>query len=791
MRTNNKKITAAGLAMAASLPVLAAPAAQEKPDSPRKTDRPDILFILAEDMTLDLSCYGRRDVRTPNLDRLASEGVVYTNARCVAPLSSPTRSAMMTGLHHEITASHNHRSHRDQALPVEIVPFTVQLRKAGYTTVLGDAKAFENPVTHADHESSRKIDCNFRYEPVGSYDGKDNFGLFDRLYERPSDGSPWFQQITLYVTHRGDWWKDISSRSPHPVDPASVDLPPYFADHPKIREEFACYLDQVEYMDAEVGRILGELEAQGRLDSTVVIFIADNGRADIRAKGWMYNDGTRIPMIIRAPGVGHKVVDDLVSELDIPATILSLAGVERPSYYQGEVLEAFSGKPASHQWLYHGRDTWDEVQECIRAVTDERYVYVRNYLPQIPYIQKHCYTYCYRPALHIMKRLKEEGRLNEDQLLFFADSKPVEELYDYRSDTFCLRNLALEPSMLPVLNMMRERMDSWQGTYGDAGVEDHLTRKLPDDRAEYRRQMYFASRFRADEWAEIENGEICDKYDRWKAEIRQMQADNKVTLSDPIIKIGDNKQASLICDNHLVAFYNGGRAQAFSLKDGRLVSTFYLGSSKFEPHCNVADYVRYGRKGYAYVSAWDGTKNLFVEQIRHSGDKWSSTLVQTVSVSDIPDEVKGAGQLDWVPDFENGKLYTVSYKQGHYRSDIQGASEFVILEFPLPQIGASAVNFTEEDILRRAELPVYLASQDKEIHNGKMYVLAGLKNKAGLRDPERNSLRAIAVLDLATLRYEKEIRLDFYDCEPEGIEFIGDDMYLTYYKDALYKVNLQ
>ena len=198
--------------------------------------RPDILFILAEDMTLDLGCFGRTDVQTPNIDRLASEGVVYTNARCVAPLSSPTRSAMMTGLHHEITASHNHRSHRDRPLPENIVPFPVLLRQAGYTTVLGHAAAFENPVTHADHESSRKIDCNFRYEPTGAYDGKTQFGLFDRLYERPAQG-PWFQQVTLYVTHRGDWWKSIRQQSAHPVDASKVNLPPYLADHlPAIRK---------------------------------------------------------------------------------------------------------------------------------------------------------------------------------------------------------------------------------------------------------------------------------------------------------------------------------------------------------------------------------------------------------------------------------------------------------------------------------------------------------------------------------------------------------------------------
>ena len=268
--------------------------AQQKAEKPADNERPNILWIIAEDMTLDLGCYGCPAVRTPNIDRLAAEGVMYTNARCCAPLSSPTRSAMLTGLHHTITASHNHRSNRDKALPDSIKPFTCYLREAGYTCILGDRDCFENPNnTTSDHESSRKIDCNFRYDRTGEYDGKTEFGLFDKLYDiDPTSDMPFFKQVTLYVTHRGDWWKSIREQSEHPVNPAEVVLPPYMADHPKIREEYACYLDQVEYMDAEVGKLMKKLEDDNLTDNTIVIFIADNGRADIRAKGFLYDEGT-------------------------------------------------------------------------------------------------------------------------------------------------------------------------------------------------------------------------------------------------------------------------------------------------------------------------------------------------------------------------------------------------------------------------------------------------------------------------------------------------------------------
>lgn len=495
-------------------------------DEAKVGDRPNILFVLAEDMTLDLGCYGRTDVKTPNIDRLASEGVMYTNARCVAPISSPTRSSMMTGLHHEITGSHNHRSHRDTALPDTLVkPFTWYLRQNGYTCVLGDEDCFENPITHAHQESSRKIDCNFRFENAGPYDGVENFGLFDKVYGLEPEDVPFFSQVTLYNTHRGDWWKSIREKSAHPVDPASVVLPPYMADHPKIREEFACYLDQVEYMDAELGRLLDKLDKKGLLDNTVVIFIADNGRADIRAKGFMYEDGTHIPMIVWGKGIKHAVIDDLVSELDIPATILKLAGIDLPDYYQGQPLDLFnrkSEKNGGHDWVYMGRDTWDEVMECIRGISTDRYTYIRNYRPDLPYDPHHLYQDFYRPALHVMRALKQEGKLDENQLLFLAETKPREELYDYVADPFCLHNLAEDPSMKEVLDSLSGLMDDWQTKYTDQGVEDCFTRTLSLDRLEENRPRYYVKTHYPEEWKKIEEGEIVDKYDLWKMEQKKL-----------------------------------------------------------------------------------------------------------------------------------------------------------------------------------------------------------------------------------------------------------------------------
>ncbi|WP_417014151.1 sulfatase [Alistipes sp.] len=481
--------------------------------------RPNIVWIMAEDISHDLGCYGMPAVKTPVLDKMASEGMLYTNARCSAPISSPSRSGMLTGVHCTTIDAHNHRSNRDKALPQGVYPFTYYLRQAGYTCILGATGAFANTYTNSPHECSRKIDCNFRFDEIGPYDGVTQFGLFDKYDEMLPSDAPFFSQITLYVTHRGDWWKRIRSESKHPVDPAAVQLPAYMADHPRIREEFACYLDQVEYMDAEVGMILDRLEQRGLADNTVVFFIGDNGRADIRAKGFLYDHGTRVPMIVWGKGVEPAVVNDLVSTMDITATILRMAGAEIPDNYESRPLFDAEGAPADHrEWVYTTRDTWDEVMECIRAVVDDRYIYIRNYFPQYPYDHDQIYTDFYRPALHVMRRLKAEGKLSPVESLFLAESKPVEELYDYRADPDNVNNLAGDPACLDVLNRMRVRMDSRLSSFVDCGIADRFTRVLPESRKEENRPRSFVREHHPDEWQKLVDGEICDKYDIWKTE---------------------------------------------------------------------------------------------------------------------------------------------------------------------------------------------------------------------------------------------------------------------------------
>ena len=412
-----------------------------------KKEQPNIIWIMAEDMSTDLETYGMPNVKTPNLNKMASQGIRFDNAFVTNPICSPSRSAMMIGTHQVKTNSHNHRSNRDVPLDPQFKPFTKLLKDAGYTTILGNQSVMKK---------GRKIDVNFKSKPLGNWDGKTEFGLFDKYDTFTKEDQPFFAQIQLVVTHRGDWWDKVREKSAHPVDPNTVTLPPYMADDPAIRLDWAKYLDQIEYMDNEVGMIFKELKDKGMADNTVVIFIGDNGRCNIRGKGYLQDPGLRIPFIIYYPKqfVGGQVRKEVVSATDITASIVDFAGVEVPSYMTGKSI---FNKNFDREFAYGARDLWDEVEEKSRGITSSEWSYIRNDKPEIPYDAHQAYLEFYRPAVHIMRKLYKEGKLNENQKPFFESTKPKEELYNLKEDPNELHNLATNAAYKDVLEKLRAK----------------------------------------------------------------------------------------------------------------------------------------------------------------------------------------------------------------------------------------------------------------------------------------------------------------------------------------------
>ncbi|RKR12158.1 arylsulfatase A-like enzyme [Maribacter vaceletii] len=413
----------------------------------KKEEQPNIIWLMAEDISLDLEVYGMQAVKTPNLNKMAKDGVLFTNCFVTNPICSPSRSAMLTGTHQVKINAHHHRSNREIPLDENFKPFTYWLREAGYTCILGN---------HGVMNKGRKIDANFKHEPIGPWDGKTKFGVFDKYDEFKKEDQPFFAQIQLQVTHRGDWWNEVREKSKHPVDPNKVVLPEYMADHSTIRLDWAKYLDQMEYMDNEVGMIFKELEEKGIADNTIVIFIGDNGRCNIRGKGYLHDPGLHIPLIVYAPkGLqGTKVREDVVSATDITATVLDFANIEVPKYMTGKPM---FNKNFQREYVYGARDLWDEIEEKSRAITSGEWKYIRNDKPDVPYDAHQAYLEFYRPAVHVMRKLNKEGKLNEKQKFFFNPEKPAEELYHLSKDPMELTNLASNPLYADILNKMRKQ----------------------------------------------------------------------------------------------------------------------------------------------------------------------------------------------------------------------------------------------------------------------------------------------------------------------------------------------
>lgn len=419
----------------------------------RSAGRPNILWIVAEDLSPDLGCYGNRLVATPNLDRLAAEGVRFTHAFVTGPVCSASRSAIATGMYQTSIGAHHHRSHRDDGyrLPEPVRVFTEYLREAGYHT--------SNLKGVPGLGGTGKTDFNFTAERP--FDGED--------WSQRRPGQPFYAQINFPETHRA--FKRFLER---PVDPAQVELPPCYPDHPAVRLDWALYLDDVQHLDVNVGRVLARLEAEGLAQDTIVFFFGDHGRPMPRGKQFLYDEGLRIPLIVRIPEryrpegyAPGSVNDELVSAIDITATTLRLAGIEPPAHFHGRPFFGRDVKP--REWVAAARDRCDETADRIRAIRDRRFKYIRNFFPERPYAQPNVYKDTQYPTLAAMRQLAAEGRLSGPPALFLAPRRPEEELYDLEADPHEIRNLAGAPEHRATLEAMRSRLEEWIRTSRDQG----------------------------------------------------------------------------------------------------------------------------------------------------------------------------------------------------------------------------------------------------------------------------------------------------------------------------------
>ncbi len=399
-------------------------------------DRPNILWLTCEDTGQELGCYGDKYAVTPNLDRLAGRGLRYLNAWSNAPVCAPARTTIISGVYPPSAGAEHMRS--EVAMPALMHMYPELLRQCGYYCT-----------------NNSKTDYNLR-APDKLWDecsGKAH-------YKNRQPGQPFFAIFNTTVSHESQ----IRVR-PHELkhDPAQASLPAYHPDTPEVRHDWAQYYDKVTEMDTIAGRHLKELEEAGLADDTIVFFYGDHGSGMPRSKRWPYNSGLEVAIIVSVPEKYRALAPKdyvvggstrrLVSFVDLAPTLLSLIGQKAPQWMQGQAFMGSFEAPA-RKYLYGFRGRMDERYDLVRSVRNERYVYVRNYLPHLVYGQYLAYMF-QTPTTQVWKRMFDAGQLQPPKT-YFWQPKPAEELYDLASDPDEVHNLVDAPAQRAVLDELRE-----------------------------------------------------------------------------------------------------------------------------------------------------------------------------------------------------------------------------------------------------------------------------------------------------------------------------------------------
>jgi len=440
-----------------------------------RPDLPNILWISTEDIGPLLSVYGTPGIHTPNIDRLAEDGIRYNHAYTTSGVCAPSRSAIITATHQVSIGTHNmrtgphytYRSAEEETyetyqgvqdvtgrnvpqysavIPAHVRPFTEYLREAGYYT------------TNAD-----KTDFQFS-SPITAWD---EIGPHAHYRNAPED-RPFFSVINHHVTHESRMW--MKKDDPLLTHPDTVPVPAYFPDIPVVRQAQARNFSNIMELDQQVGAIIDQLKKEGLYDETVIFFWSDHGGPLLREKRAVGNTGLHVPLIVKLP-YGEKagtVVDDIVSLMDLGPTVMSLAGIPTPEYMHGKAFLGPHAAESPHRYAFGAADRFDTANDMSRSVLDGRFVYIRNFRPELPLI----YRIAYREQIEMTRVLIEmnrKGELEGDAAYIFMPTKPLEELYDLKNDPYEVNNLAGKPEYDKKLKELRGALAAWQLEVGDMG----------------------------------------------------------------------------------------------------------------------------------------------------------------------------------------------------------------------------------------------------------------------------------------------------------------------------------
>lgn len=430
-------------------------------------EKPNILWIYAEDLSPLLETYGDKiNVgKTPAITKLSKSGVQFSRCFVPAPVCSPSRSALITGVYQTTTGFHQHRSSRTLESAIQIpegIKTLPQLfAENGYATFNRGKDDYNFVYKRDEHYTlgSKKGESDVAKRKSGSGEWKN-----------VPEGMPWFGQIQI----RGG--KSNMKSLKDKVDTSTVNLPPYYPNEEVFKQAWARNYNSVRVTDRDVKVLINDLEKDGLLENTIVFFFSDHGsNHSLRHKQFCYEGGVHVPLIISGPKVEkNKIRNEMVSGLDISATTLALAGIELPDYLDGQDLFSSDYKKRDH--VISARDRCDYTIDRIRTVRTENFRYIKNFLTDRVLLQPQ-----YRDNLKEMKRLRElhaKGKLSEIPEWAFFGKRPAEELYDLRKDPHQINNLAHDPAHAEELKEHRDLLNTWTSERGDKGAEPESQAQL-------------------------------------------------------------------------------------------------------------------------------------------------------------------------------------------------------------------------------------------------------------------------------------------------------------------------
>ena len=457
----------------------------DKDDNKVENDFKNVVWLVAEDLGPYIPSFGDSTVETPNLDRLANEGVTYTNVYSVSGVCSPSRAAIVTGMYPSSIGAHHMRTLYQQPegkrrglINYEVVPPV-------------DVKMVSQILRENNYYCTNNSKEDVQFHP--SKLAWDESSVYAHWRNRPKD-KPFFSIFNFGVTHESnlwnpfhrtydlmefppprslfEWWKGFEGlkKRLYVDKDLDVDIPPYLPDTEIVRNDIRRMYSNIIEMDKHVGLILNQLEEDGMIDQTIIVWYTDHGGPLPREKRLLYDSGLHVPMIIRYPNkenAGQKD-DQLISFVDLAPTLLSMLNISIPEYMQGRAFAGLHEDKNKRKYIHAGSDRLDGYYDMIRAVRDKNFKYLKNFQPEKGYYL----PLDYREKMASMQellRLQREGKLNSEQRQWFRTSKPVEELFDLENDSFELNNLAQNKDYKEKLIELRQECKRWMEKIDDKG----------------------------------------------------------------------------------------------------------------------------------------------------------------------------------------------------------------------------------------------------------------------------------------------------------------------------------